>query len=152
LLRTPLTALGIFTFLNQWNNFFYPLIFLNTATRIPEGVRIRPYRPYELGKQLLPPTWTRHPRAWWRAIEVYQGPAPSTERVFLHRDFHPGNVLWRRRRLTGVVDWANASLGAPEADVGHCRANLAGHLGSAVADDFLARWQALTGRTSYHPY
>jgi len=51
-----------------------------------------------------------------------------------------------------VVDWANASLGAPEADVGHCRANLAGHLRPAVADDFLARWQALTGRESYHPY
>ncbi|MGW9414998.1 carbohydrate ABC transporter permease [Arthrobacter cupressi] len=30
LLRTPLTALGIFTFLGQWNNFFGPLIFLNS--------------------------------------------------------------------------------------------------------------------------
>ncbi|MEU5546456.1 carbohydrate ABC transporter permease [Streptomyces sioyaensis] len=30
LLRTPLTALGIFTFLAQWNSFFYPLIFLNS--------------------------------------------------------------------------------------------------------------------------
>ena len=33
LLRTPLTALGIFTFLGQWNNFFSPLIFLNTAEK-----------------------------------------------------------------------------------------------------------------------
>jgi hypothetical protein len=41
---------------------------------------------------------------------------------------------------------------APEADVGYCRANLTGHLGAAVADDFLSRWQALTGRDSYHPY
>lgn len=31
LLRTPLVALGIFTFLAQWNNFFYALIFLNTS-------------------------------------------------------------------------------------------------------------------------
>jgi multiple sugar transport system permease protein len=31
LLRTPLAALGIFTFLAQWNNFFYPLIFLNSS-------------------------------------------------------------------------------------------------------------------------
>lgn len=31
LLRTPLTALGIFTFLAQWNNFFHPLIFLNSS-------------------------------------------------------------------------------------------------------------------------
>jgi multiple sugar transport system permease protein len=33
LLRTPLTALGIFTFLGQWNNFFYPLIFLNSSDK-----------------------------------------------------------------------------------------------------------------------
>lgn len=30
LLRTPMVALGIFIFLGQWNNFFYPLIFLNS--------------------------------------------------------------------------------------------------------------------------
>ncbi|WP_114560492.1 carbohydrate ABC transporter permease [Desertihabitans aurantiacus] len=30
LLRTPMAALGIFIFLAQWNNFFHPLIFLNT--------------------------------------------------------------------------------------------------------------------------
>ena len=30
LLRTPMVALGIFSFLAQWNSFFYPLIFLNT--------------------------------------------------------------------------------------------------------------------------
>ncbi|RZT27527.1 carbohydrate ABC transporter membrane protein 2 (CUT1 family) [Kribbella sp. VKM Ac-2569] len=30
LLRTPMVALGIFTFLGQWNSFFYPLIFLNS--------------------------------------------------------------------------------------------------------------------------
>jgi multiple sugar transport system permease protein len=33
LLRTPLTALGIFTFLGQWNSFFYPLIFLNSSDK-----------------------------------------------------------------------------------------------------------------------
>jgi len=33
LLRTPLTALGIFTFLGQWNNFFTPLIFLNSSDK-----------------------------------------------------------------------------------------------------------------------
>ena len=33
LLRTPLTALGIFTFLGQWNNFFHPLIFLHSTEK-----------------------------------------------------------------------------------------------------------------------
>jgi len=72
--------------------------------------------------------------------------------VFIHRDYHPGNVLWSGRRVTGIVDWVNASRGAPEADVGHCRANLAGHFDHTVADRFLARHQARTGRTGYHPY
>jgi multiple sugar transport system permease protein len=30
LLKTPMTALGIFVFLGQWNDFFRPLIFLNS--------------------------------------------------------------------------------------------------------------------------
>jgi len=33
LLRTPMVALGIFVFLNQWNSFFYPLIFLNSDSK-----------------------------------------------------------------------------------------------------------------------
>ncbi|MEU7429908.1 carbohydrate ABC transporter permease [Streptomyces sioyaensis] len=33
ILRTPMAALGIFTFLSQWNNFFYPLIFLNSPEK-----------------------------------------------------------------------------------------------------------------------
>jgi multiple sugar transport system permease protein len=33
LLKTPMTALGIFVFLGQWNDFFRPLIFLNSEER-----------------------------------------------------------------------------------------------------------------------
>jgi len=64
----------------------------------------------------------------------------------------PGNVLWSRGWVSGIVDWVNASLGAPEAEAGHCRANLAGHFDQTVADRFLARYQALTGRAGHHPY
>jgi aminoglycoside phosphotransferase (APT) family kinase protein len=121
------------------------------ATPAPAAV-IPPYRPYELDKELAPPRWTRHRKAWERAIEVYLGPPPTTKRLFIHRDYHPGNVLWSGQRVSGIVDWVNTSRGAPEADVGHCRANLAGHFGLSVGDRFLARYQALTGCTSYHPY
>jgi len=122
------------------------------ATPVPTAARIPLYRPHELDRALAPPPWTRHRRAWERAVEVYLGPPPSGEQVFIHRDYHPGNVLWSRRRVSGIVDWANASLGAPEADVGHCRANLAGHFDLTIADRFLARYHTLTGRTGYHPY
>lgn len=70
--------------------------------------------------------------AWAAAIDVIRKPAPPYEGRFLHRDFHPGNVLFdlppRRSagaRITGVVDWAGASWGPADLDVAHCSTNLA---------------------------
>jgi aminoglycoside phosphotransferase (APT) family kinase protein len=113
--------------------------------------RVQPYDPYELHLD-RPPRWARQPDVWTAAMEVFHAPPPSTERRFIHRDYHPGNVLWARGRVTGLVDWVNASIGVPEADVGHCRTNLAGHFDQATADRFLALYQAITGRREYHPY
>jgi aminoglycoside phosphotransferase (APT) family kinase protein len=48
--------------------------------------------------------------------------------------------------LTGVVDWTQASLGPPALDLGHMRWNLLLDHGQAVADRFLAGYQAATGR------
>jgi aminoglycoside phosphotransferase (APT) family kinase protein len=89
---------------------------------------------------------------WWTAIEVFEGPPPVVERCFIHRDYHPGNVLWSRGRVTGIVDWGHASIGSPYADVGHCRVNLAYQVGQEAAHRFLAHYQDLTGRRGYHPY
>lgn len=70
--------------------------------------------------------------AWAAAIEVIRMPAPPYEGRFLHRDFHPGNVLFDGRRpqpagarITGVVDWAATSWGPADLDVAHCSTNLA---------------------------
>ena len=63
--------------------------------------------------------------------------SPSEERLFVHRDYHPGNVLWEAGRVSGIVDWVNASVGSPWADVGHCRVNIASELGQQAADRFL---------------
>jgi aminoglycoside phosphotransferase (APT) family kinase protein len=99
-----------------------------------------------------PPVWSRHPGAWLTAYELWDGPPPATQRVFLHRDFHPGNLLWTDERITGVVDWVSACAGPPEEDIGHCRANLAIRRGQDWADEFLAVWQDLSGTRDYHPY
>ena len=100
-----------------------------------------------------PPLWATRPEVWLRAIEVLEGPAPLRERLFIHRDFHPGNVLWRREEPSGVVDWVNASIGSPWADVGHCRVNLAGHFGQPAAELFLDLYREASGRRDeYHPY
>ncbi|MFD3520663.1 phosphotransferase family protein [Streptomyces sp. NPDC058653] len=70
--------------------------------------------------------------AWAAAVDVIRGPAPPYEGRFLHRDFHPGNVLFDMppsgpagARITGVVDWAAASWGPADLDVAHCSTNLA---------------------------
>lgn len=44
-------------------------------------------------------------------------PSLSSERVFAHGDFHPGNVLWHRGRISGVVDWSAARLDARWSEV-----------------------------------
>lgn len=121
------------------------------ATPVGEPARLRRYRPAYPVQERQPPRWTRHRRAWQRALELYPHPPTAAAPVLLHRDYHPGNVLWFRQAISGVVDWATSSLGVPEADVGHCRANLLGS-DASVADRFLAVYQDLSGRRSYHPY
>ena len=39
----------------------------------------------------------------------------------LHGDFHPGNVLVANGSVAGVIDWPNAGLGEPAADVATTR-------------------------------
>lgn len=72
--------------------------------------------------------------------------------IFVHRDFHPGNLLWEHGQITGVVDWISSCAGPLEEDIAHCRLNLARHHGQDVADEFLHRWLRATGRSEYHPY
>ena len=126
------------------------------GTPFPARAAIPDYRPYDVEEarrgELRPPIGARVPAAWERAIEVHAGPAPAGAEVFLHRDYHPGNVLWRRGQVVGVVDWVNASRGPADADLGHCRLNLARDFGLDAADRFLAVHRALTGERDYHPY
>jgi len=44
LLRAPLAALGIFTFIGQWNDFFRPLIMLNTPTNFTVPLMLSQFR------------------------------------------------------------------------------------------------------------
>ena len=97
-----------------------------------------------------PPPWARWPRTWERAFEIFHMPAPEGERVFIQRDFHPGNVLWRRGSVSGVVDWQAACVGPPAVDMGHCRTNLF-RFGLDVAGRFTTLWEMASGRR-YDPW
>ncbi len=97
-----------------------------------------------------PPPWSEYPQVWVRAVEIAHEPAPTGPSVVIHRDFHPGNVLWWRRTVSGVVDWQAISVGPAVMDVGHCRLNLLS-LGSDVAERFTRMWEGETGN-AYHPW
>jgi aminoglycoside phosphotransferase (APT) family kinase protein len=109
-----------------------------------------PYRRYYSSPSM--PAVTEE-RAAWRTLLARAGEGPPPyEPTFIHRDYHPGNVLWSRGRLTGIVDWVNACIGPAEVDAGHCRWNVATLFGVEAADAFLDAWLAATGRSSHDPY
>ena len=111
------------------------------------------YFPYTPLDQLSVPTWTPHPAWYERLIEVLSDPRPDVPIRFIHRDYHPNNVLWGDGRLSGVVDWPNACRGPAQVDLAHCRGNLIGLYGLDVADRFLARYCDLAGPAFvYDPY
>jgi aminoglycoside phosphotransferase (APT) family kinase protein len=82
---------------------------------------------------------------------VWGTQAPSYRPRFIHRDFHPGNVLWARGRVSGVVDWANACRGPAGCDVATCAGNLIDLGGPGVAARFVAAYEAVTGQ-HHDPY
>jgi aminoglycoside phosphotransferase (APT) family kinase protein len=97
------------------------------------------------------PERVRTPRGalWERAVDVIRREPPAYEGCFLHRDFHPGNVLFDGAgdtlRISGVVDWVETSWGPADLDVAHCSTALALLHGEAYGLGFRARYEAHGG-------
>jgi aminoglycoside phosphotransferase (APT) family kinase protein len=60
----------------------------------------------------------------------------------VHFDFWPGNVLWRRNRVSAIVDWPSARPGDLRFDLAQCRLDIALLLGTRAADSFLDAYAA----------
>ena len=69
----------------------------------------------------------------------------------MHRDFHPGNILWQGDRITGVIDWAETSWGPADLDVVHSCTNFAMLHDFASARAFLAAYRRHGGRLDSDP-
>ncbi|MDQ1910124.1 aminoglycoside phosphotransferase family protein [Paenibacillus sp. GD4] len=111
------------------------------------------YFSYNDCDSLTVPSWTELPALWEQAIRIVRQPPPEGRTVFLHRDYHPTNVLWQDGRVSGVVDWVNACRGPAGVDVGHCRLNLALLFGPETAGAFLSAYRRLAGDDfDYQPY
>jgi aminoglycoside phosphotransferase (APT) family kinase protein len=111
------------------------------------------YRRYNAKDRLDVPRWSKERDAWRSAIELVNGPAPRTRECFVHRDYHPSNILWRHDAVSGVVDWVNACRGPAGIDVAWCRHNLANLYSVEVADEFLDAYVAIAGSDfTYDPF
>jgi len=110
------------------------------------GLEGKPFESWLDRGQLAPPPDAMRPDVWKKAIALVSEERAPTRTCFLHRDYQHFNMLWRRDRLTGVVDWGEACIGPPEVDVGHCRLNLTLLCSAAVADRFRAMYEAESGR------
>lgn len=99
------------------------------------------------------PSWSNSPELWQIIINRIKQPPPETKRCFIHRDYHPTNILWNMDKVCGIVDWVNACIGPSGIDVGHCRINLAMLFDVTTADNFLLAYKKLAGSSfNYDPY
>jgi aminoglycoside phosphotransferase (APT) family kinase protein len=109
-------------------------------------IEVKPFEPSHDPDRLSPPPDASRPEIWREAVAlIAEEPAP-TRRCFLHGDYQHFNLLWRRERLTGVIDWVGASVGPPEVDVGHCRLNLTVLFSAEIAERFRQLYESEAGR------
>ncbi len=94
-------------------------------------------RPRRYGMLVDEELWARVVQHWPRVAR----PAPT----LLHDDYHPGNVLWSRGRLTSIVDWTGAGFGQPASDVCYLRQDVSLVSGLEAGDEVLAAYEAANG-------
>lgn len=119
--------------------------------RVVPPERPRAYESWATPDRTGVPGWACDPGLWSRAAARIERPAPPYTGCFIHRDFHPGNVLWAGGRVSGVVDWVETSWGPPNLDVAHCATNLALLHAPAAAERFRAAYVAAGGRLDDDP-
>ncbi|MFF3274151.1 phosphotransferase family protein [Streptomyces chrestomyceticus] len=128
--------------------------------QVPAGARPRVYEAWAAPDRVRLPESTGRPDLWERAVDVIRREPPAYRPCFLHRDFHPGNVLFTGRgsglRITGVVDWVETSWGPADLDVAHCSTALAllhgVEEGMRLADAYAAAGGALSDDPADHLY
>ena len=72
-------------------------------------------------------------------------PVPQVNQsVLLHGDYWPGNLLWRDGRLVAVVDWEDAAVGDPLADLANSRLEFLWSFGTEAMDTFTDHYRSST--------
>lgn len=68
----------------------------------------------------------------------------ANPRRLIHGDYWPGNMLWRDGQLGAVIDWEDAHLGDPLADLAGARIELKCQYGSHAMDYFTEQYLEAT--------
>jgi aminoglycoside phosphotransferase (APT) family kinase protein len=73
-------------------------------------------------------------------------PLPQrNELALLHGDYWPGNILWENGEIVGVVDWEDAKIGDPLADLANTRLELLWAFGNEAMDSFTNQYRLIMG-------
>jgi aminoglycoside phosphotransferase (APT) family kinase protein len=63
--------------------------------------------------------------------------------TLLHGDYWPGNILWKDGQVAAVIDWEDAALGDPLADLGNMRLELLWTFGVEAMEQFTQHYQVV---------
>lgn len=87
-----------------------------------------------------PTSWADEPLAarLWPTLAAVTAELTSEGTALVHHDLHPGNTLWSRGRLTGIVDWPLAGRGWPAYDRAYLRHDLSLSSGLDAGDAMAA--------------
>jgi aminoglycoside phosphotransferase (APT) family kinase protein len=62
--------------------------------------------------------------------------------TLLHGDFWPGNLLWHNGRVAAILDWEDAAIGDPLADLANTRLEILWAHGQDAMQHFTSHYQA----------
>lgn len=72
-------------------------------------------------------------------------PVPQVNQcVLLHGDYWPGNFLWKDGKLAAVIDWEDAAVGDPVADLANARLEVLWAFGAEAMHAFTERYDSMT--------
>ena len=89
-------------------------------------------------------------RIWPLVQDNVRALEDSGDDALVHHDLHPGNTLWSRGRVSGIVDWPLAGRGFPAYDRAYLRLDVSIALG-LDAGDRVAAAGAAVGIPADHP-
>jgi len=119
--------------------------------RVPvDGLQFLPRQAVSVSRalrdELEPKDDPLHEAVWDAARAGWARVAASGERqALVHGDYWPGNMLWLRGRLVGIIDWEQPRLGDPTKDVATCQGDLTILFGLSAADEFLRCYEEAGG-------